>query len=120
MLSKDDGEFPVPVGLRSTITRLVEAFAAGDFQLRDHQIDGVLPISAEVARQMAGYVQDYGDVLVPLDEAVWQRSIYCWAGSRWDVMVELSTSRETASDLVLFLDISAPPHLIEVRSVHVP
>lgn len=120
MLSQDDGEFSVPVELRSTITRLVKAFAAGDFQLRDHQIDGVLPIGPEVANQMAGYVLDCGDVLVPLDEAVWSKSIYCWAGSRWDVLVDLTTSRETVSDLVLFLSISAETRMIEVRSVHVP
>lgn len=108
------------MGLRSTITRIVEAFAAGDFQLRDHQVDGVLPISAEIANQMAGYVRDYGDLLAALDEAVWETSIYCWTGSSWDILVDLSTSRETVSDLVLFLGISDEPRLIEVRAVHVP
>lgn len=120
VLSTDDGEFPVPLGLRSTISRIVEAFAAGDFQLRDHQVDGVLPISAEIANQMAGYVRDYGDLLAALDEAVWETSIYCWTGSSWDILVDLSTSRETVSDLVLFLGISAETQMMEVRSVHVP
>ena len=120
VLSKEDGEFPVPSEIRGRIAQLVEAFAAGDFQLRDHQIDGVLPISAEVAEQLAANVRDYGDVLAPLDEAVWRTSIYRWAGSRWDVLVDLTTSREQVSDLVLFLGISAEPHVIEVRSVHVP
>ena len=119
-LSKDDGEFPVPVALRGTISSLVDAFAAGDFLLKDHLVMGIEPISPDLAQQVEASVSSYGDALVRLDEGSWDTSVYSWQGDGWILLVDLTTAREKRSDLVLFLNIGEGSQEIEVRSVHVP
>ena len=53
MLSKDHEEHPIPEPWRSTFRQIADAFAAGDFELRDHPISGVLPVDTATARHIA-------------------------------------------------------------------
>ena len=117
MLEKDDYEHGVPVGLRGKFRELV----AGDFQLTASRPDGVASIDADTASNIANHVAAYGDSLVPLRDEVWQTSIYRWMDVYWQLLVDLSTTREPVSDLVLHAKLAddAAFH-IEVQSVHVP
>ncbi|MFN7399235.1 MAG: hypothetical protein ACK5SX_09305 [Sandaracinobacter sp.] len=50
---------------------------------------------------MAENLSAYGDSLGPLDDRIWDRSIYRWMGGYWAVLLELSTFAEPVSDLTL-------------------
>jgi len=121
MLKKDDAEHAIPEPLRETCRRIAAAFAAGDFELRRPRIDGVMPIDAETARDIADMIAAYGSPLTCLDEATWERSIYRWMDGYWEVLVDLSTDNEPVSDLTLHARlIEADEPYWEIESVHVP
>ena len=119
-LEQDDQEHPVPVGLHGFFERIVGAFMHGDYELREFPIDGVVPVDRDTARFIEASIKTYGDVLAPLDPAVWDRSCYGrTAGHCW-VLVDLTTEHEQVSDLTLHADVRLDPLHIAVRSVHVP
>lgn len=101
MLHKDDAEHPIPESLGSTFKRIVTAFVAGDFQLRDHPIADVRSIDSSTAEWIAENVSAYGDTLAPLSDEAWERSVYQWMDGYWVTIVDLSTTCETVSDLAL-------------------
>jgi hypothetical protein len=121
MLDKDDHEHPIPEPWRPTFRRIASAFAAGDFQLRDHRIEGVAPIPPETAQYIAGNVAAYGEPLAPLNDATWERSIYLWMDGHWEMLVDLSTETEPVSDLTLHARLYEGDELrMEIDSVYVP
>ncbi len=74
-----------------------------------------------MAEFIAEQIAAYGDDLVPLSEAVWQRSIYRWMDGYWEFLIDLSTTRETVSDLALHAKLFDDQYgRIQVWSVHVP
>jgi hypothetical protein len=100
---------------------LVSAFVDGDFEPSQHELAGISAIDSDTAKFIAGQVAAYGDDLVPLSEAVWQRSIYRWMDGYWEFLIDLSTTRETVSDLALHAKLfNDQDGRIEVQSVHVP
>jgi hypothetical protein len=121
MLEKDEEEHPIPERWRSIFRQIADAFAAGDFQLHDHPIEVVTPPDSAVARGIAANVSAYGDHLVPLNDETWERSVYRWMGSYWQVLVDLSTAREPVSDLTLHGKLLEPGgSRFEIDAVHVP
>lgn len=121
MLAKDGNEHPVPEALRPRFQALVAAFVAGDFELSSHMIEGISPIDRDGARFIAGQVAAYGGTLAPLSDEAWQRSVYLWMDGYWDVLIDLSTTEESVSDLVLHARLFGDQSgRIEVWSVHVP
>jgi hypothetical protein len=121
MLRKDDAEQSVPEDWRSTFRQIVDAFLAGDFDLRDHPIGRVAPIDPDTARINASNIADYGDALAPLEEETWDRSVYCWAGGHWEFLVDLSTEHEKVSDLTLHAKLyEEDQDRLEVCLVYVP
>jgi len=119
-LEQDEQEHPIPEELRGIFVRIVDAFVAGDYSLRAVGIAGVELIDADTAKYIEGCIAAYGDLLAPLDPAVWERSCYGWSGGGWEMLVDLTTQHEPVSDLVLHADIRLDPLRIAVRSVHVP
>jgi len=120
-LEQDDTEHPVPVELRGVFEGIADAFMQGDYELRERPIAGVAPVDRDTAQFIEASIAAYGDVLAPLDPAVWERSCYAWAASgHWQVLVDLTTQQEPVSDLTLHADIRLEPLRITVRSVHVP
>lgn len=121
MLKKDDAEHPVPELWRPRFRRIASAFAAGDFRLRDHPVDGVAPIDAATARAIARNIAAYGEPLVPLSDATWATSVCRWMDGYWQVLVDFSTEAEPVSDLTLHGKLLGPDGLrLEITSVHVP
>jgi len=99
----------------------VDALVAGDFRLSTHRLDGVGPIDENLADFIAEQVKAYGATLAPMNEQVWQRSVYAWDGSNWQFLIDLTTTEEPVSDLVLHARLPANEEgRIEVWSVHVP
>ena len=122
MLQKDDAEHAVPEPLRSTFRRIADAFVAGDFQLRDHPIDGVRPVDPATAKRIADSISAYGETLAPLNEETWDRSIYRWMDGYWQVLVDLTTNTEPVSDLTLHAKLreTGDEVTLVVEAVYVP
>lgn len=121
VLKDEHGQQPVPSVWRNTLTEIVEAFKEGDFALA-RGIAGVRPISADDAEGIAGNIQDYGAQLASLPEETWRTSVCQWLGKHWDVMVDLFTEEEGASDLILHVRVyeEGSAYTFEVHLVYVP
>lgn len=121
MLAQDGKEHPVPEQLRPRFQELVAAFVAGDYRLSRRTLEGIAPIDEDTAQFIAGQIAAYGATLAPLNDEVWQRSIYLWMDGYWEFLIDLSTTQEPVSDLALHAKLFGDPHgRIEVSSVHVP
>jgi len=118
---KDDVEHSIPEPWRTTFRQIANAFAAGDYELRRHTVEGVAPVAPATAAQMAASVSAYGDVLAPLNDATWEGSVYRWMDGYWQVLVDLTTAREPVSDLTLHAKLyEGNGSRLEIESVHVP
>lgn len=67
-------------------------------------------------------IEDYGDRLVSLPDASWDSSVHIWSGEYGDVLVDLYTEEEGASDLVLKVRVyeAADGYRYEVDMAYVP
>ena len=121
MLARDDNEHAIPEALRPQFRALVDALVDGDFQLSAHRIAGVAPVDERLAGFIAEQISAYGATLAPLNDDIWQRSVYAWDGSNWQFLIDLTTTDEPVSDLVLHARLPDDEEgQIEVWSVHVP
>lgn len=118
---KDDTEHPLPDEWRPLFRGVAEAFASGDYALKDHAIADVARPSADAAESIRRNIIAYGDTLVPLNDEVWHSSVCLWMAGYWEVILDLSTATERVSDLILLgrLYEDRSPRL-EIVSVHVP
>jgi hypothetical protein len=122
LVSKDEvRQGPVPSLWRSTLSDIVEAFKEGDFGLK-RGVLGVRPISTEDARRIALGIKSYGAQLASLPAETWQTSACQWMRGYWDVLVDLFTVEEGASDLALAVRVyeDKSSYAFEIQSVHVP
>jgi hypothetical protein len=101
MAVKDtETERPIPSAWRSVFREIVKAFANNDYQAKSN-IPNLEPISAQTAKQISDSIQNYGKRLIELPEESWRSSACIWVGNKWDVLIDLWTEDEGASDLVL-------------------
>ncbi|MBC9035118.1 hypothetical protein IAG41_22240 [Sphingomonas sp. JC676] len=121
MFAKDDAEHPIPPEWHAIFREIADAFVAGDYALLDRTIVGVSPINPSTARFIADSVLAYGDSLAPLHPSVWKSAVYRWMDGYWQLLVDLTTTKEQVSDLTLHAKLydTAGPTL-EIESVHVP
>jgi hypothetical protein len=99
-IKDEDAAHPIATSWRPVLRRVVNAFVHGDYGL-SHPIEGVSLVPPDIADQIRSYISEYGEVLVELPEETWKTSCAQWMGSYWEVMVDLFTEGEGASDLVL-------------------
>lgn len=121
-VTKDaDNEGPIPSAWRPVLKTIVDAFAREDYALKDG-LSGVAPVSAETARQVREYIEDYGAKLIELPPQSWDTSVCIWTGDHWDALIDLWTEDEGRSDLVLEVDVSevGSEYLVTVYMVYVP
>lgn len=100
---------------------MVEAFIDGDFTL-SRTINGVQQVSADTATGIEVNIQEYGISLAPLPEDTLSTSVCQWYGEYWDVMVDLYSTDEGTSDLILQVRIyeGEEEYIFDVLSVYVP
>ena len=79
-------------------------------------------VPEEAASHIQSYLSDYGATLKSLPDEAWNSSVCIWTGSHWDVLVDLYTNEEGASDLVLSAHVTDTSHgfKIAVHMVYVP
>jgi hypothetical protein len=121
-VTKDaDNEGPIPSAWRPVLKTIVDAFAREDYALKDG-LSGAAPVSAETARQVREYIEDYGAKLIELPPQSWDTSVCIWTGDHWDALIDLRTEDEGRSDLVLEVDVSevGSEYLVTVYMVYVP
>ena len=111
----------VPSAWRCTFSEIVEGLKVGDFNFV-RQLDGVRPLSIEDAARIASNIKAYGAQLTILPEETWQTSVCQWMREYWDVLVDLYTVEEGASDLVLAMRVyeKGSAFDFEILSVYVP
>ena len=117
-----DSQKPIPSAWRATLSEIVEALKAGDSGLK-RGIPGVQLISDDDASRIQSNIKRYGARLLSLPEQAWQTSACQWMGGYWDVLVDLFTEEEGASDLALSVRVyekNRNEYLFDVQSVHVP
>ena len=121
MLARDEVERPVPPEWRVTFQEIADAFATGDFALKNHPIDRVAPVDQPTSAFIASCVTGYGDTITPLQPATWERSVYLWMDGYWQFLVDLSTDAEEVSDLTLHAKLpDGDDARLEIQSVYVP
>lgn len=121
-ISKDENsQTSVPSVWRSVFSEIIEAFIEGDFRL-DRRLEGVRPISEEDAKRIERNINRYGATLTRLPEDAWGTSACQWMKGYWDVLVDIYTVEEGASDLVLSVRVyeEGKKYVFDVRSVYVP
>lgn len=113
---------PIPTAWRPTLSAIVEAVRANDFR-RVGDIPQVAALNERMAASIKGNILEYGAHLVSVPEASWETSCCQWMDGYWDLMVDLFTVEEGASDLVLAVRVresAASGYLFEVHGVYVP
>ncbi|MGC4251603.1 MAG: hypothetical protein QM605_09115 [Sphingobium sp.] len=121
MLRRDDGEHEVPSDWREPFRQIIDAFLMGDFQLSDHPIDRVQPISPATADAIVKNINTYGAAMSALSAATWERSVYRWMDDYWLFLVDLTINDEEVSDLTLHARLhDTSDARLEIQSVHVP
>jgi hypothetical protein len=119
---KDEShERAIPSAWRPVFRDIVRAFVQRDYRL-SAGVPGVVPVANDTAAQIAKYIENYGETLVELPDETWDSSVCIWVGDRWDALVDLWTSAEGRSDLVLSARIreSDMGFHIQIHMVYVP
>ena len=117
----ENDELPVPNSWRTKLSEIVSSLADKSL-FHSNEIIDLAPIDPAELRRIERNIEDYGDPLLHLSEESWKTSIYRWMGTHWTVLVDLSTTEEPSSDLVLFLTVHAKGdgYKFMIDSVHVP
>jgi hypothetical protein len=111
---------PIATRWRRTLREIIKRLADGDYALQG--ISSVDPLSPASANQIRAYLAEYGETLVEIPEETWTTSASQWAGTHWDVLVDLWTAESGKSDLVLSVRVVEVDtnFRFQVDSVHVP
>jgi len=117
----EENEGQIPTVWRSAFSSVVAAFVKKDYSL-SCGVSDVSSISNESANQIKEYIQDYGEELIQLPNETWESSVCIWMGSHWDVLIDLWTSGEGRSDLVIGAKVSETEngYNIDIGMVYVP
>lgn len=99
-LEDEHASHPIATDWRPILIAVVERFVEGDFSLSS-PVPCVLPVDPDTARQNKEYVSSYGHPLIGLSNTVWDSSCAQWMGKNWEIIVDLCTTTEGVSDLVL-------------------
>jgi hypothetical protein len=100
-----ESERPIPSAWRNVIESIVSSFVRHDYRLTT-SISGVVPVRPDTAEQIENYIKSYGVELIELPDETWDSSVCIWMGTRWDALIDLWSSSEGRSDLVLSIQVS--------------
>jgi hypothetical protein len=99
VLKDEEQQQLVPAAWRETLAAIVESLAKGNYHLVD--LATVKPLDDVEANEIVESIKSYGATLSRLDEESWATSVCQWQIGYWEVLVDLFTVEEGASDLVL-------------------
>lgn len=121
VLKDENGQRPIPSIWRGTFVEIIKAFSRNDFSLCCG-VAGVRPISPVLAASIASNLKRYGAQLTALPEESWLTSVCQWMGEYWDVLIDLFTVEEGASDLAMAVRVFEKngAYEFEIHSVYVP
>lgn len=116
-----ESERPIPTAWRNIIKSIVSSFVRHDYHLTA-SISRVAPVQSDTAEQINNYIKAYGAELIELPEETWDSSVCIWMETRWDALIDLWSSSEGQSDLVLSLHVSETNNGFEfnIHMVYVP
>lgn len=116
-----NGQAPVPTAWRAALAGVANAIGQGDYQALA-SMAMIRPVSVPVAEAIAVNIRDYGVNLTDLPAESWLTSVSQWMGGYWDVLVDLFSIEEGASDLTLVVRVYevGTEYSFEIQSVHVP
>ncbi|WP_298395531.1 hypothetical protein [Sphingobium sp.] len=114
-------EHAIPLEWRTAVQNMVTSFISGDFTLSHSSFDRIAPVDPIIAQSIAANISAYGCTLAPLNPAVWGRAVYRWMDGYWQFLIDLTTTAEPVSDLVIHARLRDDGLArLEVQSVHVP
>jgi hypothetical protein len=121
ILKDNHSQLPIPSAWRKTFFDIVEALKEGDFRI-ERNIPGVRQVSDQDAARIADNIKAYGAQLISLPDLTWQTSACQWMNSYWDILIDLFTAEEGASDLALAARVyeDSGAYIFEIQSVYVP
>lgn len=121
ILKDEVNQQPIPTIWRPVLFKIVEAFKEGDCN-RLREVENVRSISDKDFAIFLENVVAYGANLTALSDSTWQTSVCLWMRGYWDVLVDLYTVEEGASDLALFASVYEVDDRFsfEIISIHVP
>ena len=121
VVKDEHDQSPIPSAWRATLSAIAQALKEGDF-LAMQRLPGVRPIAPEDAAIMMDNIESYGARLISLPDTTWQTSACQWMRGYWDVLVDLYTEEEGASDLVLSVRVreEGAGYAFDVQLVYVP
>jgi hypothetical protein len=121
LVVKDELQRPIPIVWRQTFCQIVSSFVDHDYLL-NRSIEGLVPVTQDIADQIKTYIKDYDENLVVLPEQTWDSSVCMWMETHWDVLIDLWTETEGLSDLVLQAKVfeSQDGYKYQIEMVYVP
>lgn len=121
ILKDEDSQHLVPSEWRMVLTKIADAIKDEDFNAM-RRLDGVRSLSSEREAKIVDSIRRYGAHLAALPNETWNTSMCMWMGDYWDVIVDLYTVEEGASDLVLAVRVyeEGPHYAFDVHYVYVP
>lgn len=121
VLKDESNQQPIPTVWRSILSEIVEGLKDDDFD-RIERMKEVRPISENTAARIVRNIEGYGAHLSSLPDETWDTSVCQWMIEYWDLMVDLYTVEEGASDLALHVRVyeKGESYAFEITSVHVP
>jgi hypothetical protein len=121
VIKDEENQTSVPTEWRKTMFDIIESFKKGDYGLADC-IAGVNPISEKVSERIEKNIKNYGATLISLPEETWDSSACQWMWEYWDVLIDLYTVEEGASDLALSVRVyeNEQTYTFDIQSVYVP
>ncbi|MFC7049039.1 DUF7668 domain-containing protein [Emcibacter nanhaiensis] len=120
-LKDEEVELPLPSQWRQIFIDIVESIRVGDFRL-EKAPGSVERLGEDDAKRIEGNITEYGVGLVALPNETWDTSVCRWMGNYWQVLIDLYSAEEGASDLVLFAKVTEQDGAFrfQVEDVHVP
>lgn len=105
-VSKDEEtQQSIPTFWRPTFVQIVKSLIKNDYFL-DANLIKICTLPEETSQQIKDYIEDYGDKLIELPKDTWDTSVCIWTGHHWDVLIDLWTEVEGASDLALSVKVT--------------
>jgi hypothetical protein len=121
VLKDPENQIKIPSIWRGKLSEIVNAFKDGDFELST-PIVNVPKLPEDRAKAIQKNIENYGAKLISLPNDSWDTSVCQWMEGYWDILVDLFTEEEGASDLALWVRVTEAngDFTFNVLSVYVP